>query len=60
MRSVVTASALCLTGACLSGCGLVTMPELTEEQTELVTEYAAGLILKYDPLRPESDLLDEE
>lgn len=60
LKSVVTVSALCLAGMSVSGCGLVTMPELTEEQTELVTEYAAGLILKYDPLRPESELLDDE
>ena len=31
----------------ITGCGS-TIPEMTEEQTELVSEYAAGLILKYD------------
>jgi len=59
-RICMTVSVICLAAMNLCGCGLVTIPELTEEQTELVTEYAAGLILKYDPLRPESDLLDEE
>ena len=44
----------------LGGCGIVSVPELTEEQTALVTEYAAGLILKYDTLKPEDSLLDEE
>ncbi len=49
-----------LIGTTLTGCGLVAMPELTEEQTELVTEYAAGLILKYDMNAPQSELLNEE
>lgn len=31
----------------LSGCGSV-MPELTEEENEIITEYAVGLLLKYD------------
>lgn len=50
----------------LSGCGaMVDMPELSEEQTELVTEYAAGLMLKYDTkysskLMTEEDLEKEE
>ncbi|MDE5867241.1 MAG: hypothetical protein K2H31_11695 [Lachnospiraceae bacterium] len=30
----------------LSGCGA--MPELTEEENEIITEYAVGLLLKYD------------
>lgn len=32
----------------LTGC-VDSMPELTAEQSELVAEYAAGLILKYSP-----------
>ncbi|HKM04532.1 MAG TPA: hypothetical protein VJZ04_08115 [Lachnospiraceae bacterium] len=31
----------------LTGCG-ASIPELTEEQNQLITEYAAGLLLKYD------------
>ena len=32
----------------LTGC-VDSMPELTAEQSEMVAEYAAGLILKYSP-----------
>ena len=59
-RTVISSLAAVLACSSLTGCGLVTMPELTEEQTELVTEYAAGLILKYDALAPQSELLNEE
>ncbi|MCM1145781.1 MAG: hypothetical protein NC318_12715 [Blautia sp.] len=31
----------------LTGCGN-TMPELTEEENDIITEYAVGLLLKYD------------
>lgn len=31
----------------LSGCGSI-MPELTEEESDIITEYAVGLLLKYD------------
>lgn len=44
----------------LAGCGqLVEMPELSEEETVLVTEYAAGLMLKYDSKYSEK-LLNED
>lgn len=36
-----------IVGACLTGCGS-TIPEMTEQQQELVVEYAAGELLKYD------------
>lgn len=36
-----------IAGACLTGCGS-TIPEMTEQQQELVVEYAAGELLKYD------------
>lgn len=36
----------CFMALALTGCGN-TIPELTEEQNALVTEYAAGLLLKY-------------
>lgn len=44
----------------LMGCGADEFPELTEEQTVLVTEYAAALLLRYDTnttsrLLPESE-----
>lgn len=38
---------LLLVGSLLTGCGNA-IPELTEEQQELVVEYAAGTLLKYD------------
>lgn len=41
----------------MSGCG-ATLPELSEEQTDLVTEYAAGLLIKYNAL-PDNNLLNE-
>lgn len=31
----------------ITGCGSV-MPDLTEEETEIISEYAAGVLLKYD------------
>ncbi|MCM1087931.1 MAG: hypothetical protein NC419_07215, partial [Muribaculaceae bacterium] len=31
----------------LTGCGN-TMPELTEEENDIITEYAVSLLLKYD------------
>lgn len=44
-----------------SGCGqLVEMPELSEEETQLVTEYATGLMLKYDTKYSEKFLSEEE
>ena len=44
-----TALFLCgvLTAALLSGCGAV-MPNLTQEETDLISEYAVGILLKYD------------
>ena len=33
----------------LTGCGFIPeLPTLTEQQEKLITEYAAGLLLKYD------------
>lgn len=48
----------------LTGC-VDNMPDMTEEQSELVAEYAAGLLLKYSPnykygLADEDVLLEEE
>lgn len=45
---------------CMTGCGIgPQVPDLSEEQTELITEYAAGLMLKYDA-NYSGKLLDEE
>lgn len=54
---VALLTVLCLS---LTGCGsLVDMPELSEEQEEVITEYAAGLMLKYDT-KYTTSLLDED
>lgn len=36
-----------LAAALLTGCGS-TMPDLTQEETDLISEYAVGILLKYD------------
>lgn len=36
-----------MAAALLTGCGSV-MPELTQEETDLISEYAVGVLLKYD------------
>lgn len=33
----------------MTGCGLDAMPDLTDEESAIITEYAAGLLLKYSP-----------
>lgn len=43
----------------LSGCG-AKMPDLTEEQSKQVAEYAAGLLMKYDTKHASRILSDEE
>ncbi len=42
----------------ISGCG-ASIPDLSEEQTELITEYAAGLMIKYNNVSSRN-LLNEE
>lgn len=60
-KGIILCAAGILAGSVLTGCGsLVPMPELTEEQTQLVTEYAAGLILKYDLTAVDGKLLTPE
>lgn len=44
----------------LTGCVIPTITDLTEEQEELITEYAAGLIKKYDVSVDRKLLTDEE
>ena len=45
-RAISTIMILCMT-ALASGCGNK-IPEMTEQQQELIVEYAAGTVLKYD------------
>jgi hypothetical protein len=33
----------------MTGCGLDAMPELTDDESAIISEYAAGLLLKYSP-----------
>lgn len=47
MRKTVIFLCSVLTAALLSGCGAV-MPDLTQEETDLISEYAVGVLLKYD------------
>lgn len=45
----------------LTGCGaLVSLPDISSEEEGLITEYAAGLILKYDTKFVKGNLLDED
>lgn len=44
----------------LTGCIIPTVPDLTEEQEKVITEYAAGLIKKYDLNSNTKILTDEE
>lgn len=45
----------------ISGCGFIPeLPEMTEQQEKLVTEYAAGLLLKYDNSYDNGILSEEE
>lgn len=44
----------------LSGCVIPTIPDLTEEQEAVITEYAAGLLLKYDSNGSRGLMSDEE
>ena len=47
MRKTIIFLCGVLTAAFLSGCGAV-MPDLTQEETDLISEYAVGILLKYD------------
>lgn len=47
MRKVGTLLCGILAAALLSGCG-ARMPELTQEETDLISEYAVNILLKYD------------
>lgn len=56
MRKAGTFLCSILAAALLSGCG-ATMPDLTQEETDLISEYAVGVLLKYDK-RHRSRLVD--
>lgn len=47
MRKTCTFLCGIMAAALLSGCG-AQMPELTQEETNLISEYAVGVLLKYD------------
>lgn len=47
MRKAGTVLCGILVTALLSGCGAA-MPDLTQEETDLISEYAVGILLKYD------------
>lgn len=58
MKKRITGFIILISAALLSGCG-ETIPEISQEQTELITEYAAGLLIKYNSL-PDKNLLNED
>ena len=47
MRKACTFLCGIIMAALVTGCG-PTMPDLTQEETELISEYAVGVLLKYD------------
>ena len=52
---------LLMASVVLTGCGPIPeLPQLTEQQEELITEYAAGLLLKYDNSYDNGILSEEE
>lgn len=60
-RKITCILVACMATMMLGGCAeLVDMPELSDEESELVTEYAAGLVLKYDGSFSSRLLSDEE
>lgn len=48
MKKLKVMSMLALSALLMTGCGDA-MPELTSEQSDMISEYAAGLLLKYSP-----------
>ena len=47
MRKVCTLMCGIIMAALVTGCGAM-MPDLTQEETDLISEYAVGVLLKYD------------
>lgn len=61
MRKKIISVLFIVLSLALTGCGaLVQIPEMSEKEEELITEYAAGLMIKYDTRFGKSNLLDEE
>ncbi|MBP9997529.1 MAG: hypothetical protein KBT19_09745 [Lachnospiraceae bacterium] len=59
-KKVFLTFVMCIGSICLGGCGLfATVPTLDDDQTKLVTEYAAGLILRQNEMY-DTGVLDEE
>lgn len=56
---IIGISLIILTAFTTAGCALETVPDMTAEQEKLVSEYAAGLLLKYDDSF-ENGVLSEE
>lgn len=48
MKRRLTTFTVVIMSVLMAGCAIPQLPEMTETQEELVTEYAAGLLLKYD------------
>ena len=44
----------------LSACDGMTIPDMTQQQETLVAEYAAGLLMKYDPLFDNTLMTDDQ
>ena len=61
MKKKIICTFLLAVCVALNGCGaLVTLPDISQEEEELITEYAAGLILKYDTKFVKGNLLDDD
>lgn len=58
-KKITLICGMILTASLLGGCG-VELPDLTEEQNALMTEYAANLILKHSPEVKRNLLNDDE
>lgn len=48
MRKVCTLMCSIIMATLVTGCGGATMPDLTQEETDMISEYAVGVLLKYD------------
>lgn len=49
MKQLKIIGVLAVLSLALTGCGIDSMPELTDDESAIITEYAAGLLLKYSP-----------
>lgn len=60
MKKYYSLAIILILSLSLTGCIVPTMTELTDEQEKLITEYAAGLLLKYDSNGNNGLLTDEQ